>query len=86
MKLRVDGVETIEVTDPGKVCGHRKHLDQNLLRKLKGLAFTAVELKQMFGYSKFTALCDTQLDELVEAVNENKAEPYAEKSTLWRVK
>lgn len=85
MKLRVDGVETIEVTDPGKVCGHRKHLDQNLLRKLKGQAFTAKELKQMFGYAKVTALCDTQLGDLVEAVDGNKDEPYAEKSTLWRI-
>ena len=86
MRLKVTGIEEIVITDPNRLCGHRKKLDKNLLLKLKGQEFTAVQLKQMFGYSKTTALCDTQLADLVEAVNENKAEPYAEKSTLWRIK
>lgn len=92
MKLKVTGVEAIEITDPDKLCGHRKHLDKALLQKLKGQAFTAKELKQMFGYGPNTALCDTQLSNLVEAVDKKKAPHHPryasyveERSTKWKI-
>jgi len=86
MRLRVAGIEEIEITDPNKLCGTRKKLDQPLLQKLKGQAFTAKELKSMFGYAKMTALQDTQLKHLIEPVNKKTGSLYAEKSTRWRIK
>lgn len=86
MRLKVTGVEEIVITDPNRVCGTRKHLDQNLLLKLKGQDFTAQELKAMFGYGTTTALADTQLKRLIEPVKGNKRSIYAEKSTRWRLK
>lgn len=85
MRLRVKGVETVEITDPNRLCGPRKKLDQGLLQRLKGQDFTAVELKRMFGYAKTTALADTQLRNYVEAVNKKIRNPYEEKATRWRV-
>lgn len=93
MKVSVRGIETLEITDPEKCCGHRKRLDKSLLQKIKGQDFTAKELKQMFGYGPNTALCDTQLAHIVEAVDKKKA-PNApswasraeEKATRWRIK
>lgn len=92
MKLRVTGVETIQITDPDKVCGKRKNLDRQLLKSLQGREFSAKQLKQMFGYAENTALCDTQLASLVEPVKKGAA-PHGphhitrleEKSTKWRV-
>lgn len=93
MKLRINGVETLEITDPERCCGSRKKLNEALLRAIQGQAFTAKDLKSMFGYAPNTALCDTQLAHLVEPVDKNLAgkEPrYAsraeEKSTKWRIK
>jgi len=93
MKLEVKGVETIEITDPNKLCGSRKRLDKELLQKIKGQDFTAKELKHMFGYGRNTALCDTQLASLVEPVskklkwcNPHYASRSEEISTKWRVK
>ncbi|MBA7623237.1 hypothetical protein ES703_30630 [subsurface metagenome] len=93
MKLKVEGVETLEITDPNRLCGTRKKLNQALLREIKGQAFTAAELKQMFGYGKTTALCDTQLAHLVVPVKLNRKWSYPhsasyleERSTKWRIK
>lgn len=93
MRLKVTGVETVEITDPNKLCGHRKRLDKNLLQRLKGQDFTAAELKQMFGYAKNTALCDTQLTHHIASVKNigwkgypNSISRSEEKATLWRVK
>ncbi len=87
MRLRVTGIEEIEITDPKKLCGKpRKKLDHRLLAKLKGQDFTAKELKSMFGYGKMTALQDTQLKNLIEPVNKRISSLYAEKSTRWRIK
>jgi len=90
MRLRVAGIEEIEITDPNKLCGKpRKKLDHRLLVKLKGQDFTATELKSMFGYGKTTALQDTQLKNLIEPVNKTLYRAkgfYAEKSTRWRIK
>jgi len=93
MRLKVTGVETVEITDPNRLCGTRKKLDQALLRKLKGQDFTAVELKSMFGYGRTTALCDTQLTHYIESVKNIGWKGYPrsisrseEKATRWRVK
>ena len=85
MRLKVTGVEEIEITDPNRLCGHRKKLDKSFLQRLKGQDFTAVELKRMFGYAKTTALADTQLRYHLEAVNKKIRNPYEEKATRWRV-
>jgi len=86
MRLEVVGIEEIVITDPHKLCGTRKKLDQSLLQKLKGQDFTAVELKSMFGYGMTTSLQDTQLKHLIEPVKKRISSPYAEKSTRWRIK
>jgi len=100
MRLRVAGIEAIEITDPDNLCGTgkilggprkglggtRKKLDQSLLQQLTGQDFTAEQLKSMFGYSKVTSLQDTQLKHLIEPVKKNMRDPYAEKSTRWRIK
>jgi len=86
MRLKVAGIEEIEITDPNKLCGTRKKLDQSLLQKIKGQDFAAEELKSMFGYRKVTSLHDTQLKHLIEPVKKNMRDPYAEKSTRWRIK
>lgn len=85
MRLKVTGVEEIVITDPNKLCGTRKRLDQSLLLKLKGQDFTARQLMSMFGYGVTTALQDTQLKRLIEPVEKNGS-IYAENSTRWRVK
>lgn len=85
MRLKVTGVEAIEITDPGSHMGRRKHIDPGVLQELKGQTLTTEELKGRFGYARTTALCDTQLKHLVEPVNQRKGEPYSEKRTLWRV-
>ena len=84
MRLKVTGVEEIVITDPNRLCGHRKKLDKSLLQRLKGQDFTAVELKRMFGYAKTTALADTQLKHHLEAVNKKIRNLYEEKATRWR--
>lgn len=86
MRLKVIGVETVEITDPNRLCGTRKKLDQALLQKIKGQDFTAVELKSMFGYDRTTSLQDTQLKHLIEPVKKKMSSLYAEKSTRWRIK
>lgn len=93
MRLKVEGIEEIVITDPNKLCGTRKHLDKGLLLKIKGQDFTAKELKSMFGYAKTTALCDTQLTHYIEPVKNIgwKGHPMSisyveERSTKWRVK
>jgi len=86
MRLNVTGVEEIEITDPNRLCGTRKKLDQSLLQKLKGQDFTAKELKSMFGYGMTTSLQDTQLKYLIEPVKKNISSLYAERSTRWRIK
>ena len=93
MRLKVTGVEEIVITDPNRLCGHRKKLDKSLLQRLKGQDFTAKELKSMFGYATTTALCDTQLTHYIESVKNIgwKGRPYSisyveERSTKWRIK
>lgn len=92
MKLKVNGVEELLITDPNRHVGHRKRLDKVLLQKIKGQEFTAKDLKQMFGYAPNTALCDTQLCHLVEPVEKIKDWKYPhhasyveERATKWRV-
>jgi len=85
LRLKVAGVEEIVITDPNRLCGHRKKLDKSLLQRLKGQDFTAKELKSMFGYDMTTSLQDTQLKHLIEPVKKISS-LYAEKSTRWRLK
>lgn len=93
MKVSVRGIEILEITDPERCCGSRKKLDETLLRAIQGKAFTAKELKSMFGYAPNTALCDTQLAHLVEPVELGREWKYPhhasyveERSTKWRIK
>lgn len=93
MKLKVRGIESIVITDPNRVCGTRKRLDQSLLQDIRGQAFTAAELKQMFGYAPNTALADTQLAHYIRPVKKMEWEPpnfdtsrVNERATRWRVK
>lgn len=78
MRLKVTGIETIEITDPGRLIRRRKEIDPQILRELKGQVLTADELKGHFGYARTTALSDTQLKRHVEAV-------IVHRHTRWRV-
>ena len=85
-RLKVAGVENIEITDPGRLTGRRKKIEPLVLQRLKGQRFNAAQLKSIFGYASTTALADTVLVKYIEPVEKDLKNLYQEKSTLWRVK
>ncbi len=86
MRLLVTGVETLEVVVPRGYRTRKKVIDQAALDKLRGRTFTTEELKDLFGYAKTTALCDTQLGRYIEQVDEGKRKPPATNAgARWRV-
>jgi len=85
MRLEVTGVETIEITDPGRLIRRRKTLDPEVLREMRGQVLTAHELKGLFGYATTTALIDTQLKRHIEAVVTPKRSTNRRAGVRWRV-
>jgi len=85
MRLEVRGVETIEITDPARLIRRRKHIDLEVLGKLRGQTLTAEELKGRFGYARTTALADTQLARHIELVDDKRRVSITASRARWRV-
>ena len=86
MRLKVTGVETLEVVVPRGFSSKRKVIDPAALDRLRGQTLTSDELRIAFGYAKTTALQDTQLADHIERVDAGKRDPGSHSHRArWRV-
>jgi hypothetical protein len=85
MRLRITGVETLEVVVPVGYRRKRKVIDPETLDRMRGRIFTTADLKSLFGYARNTALADTQLARHIEMVDDKKQVSITASRVRWRV-